>query len=298
LRPLKASEILDEAVELYKKNAWLYIGIAAILYIPTLVLDPIVSGEHAFMYAQDLRGMTSLFISVLWYLLIAGPIVTGALTFAVSECYLGRSVNIWQCFAEVIKWPILSSMVLSNLVILLFISLGCSVPVLLLVLGLTLLMSGSTGLVSGVIVIVIAMASIVIPAYISARLALAVPSIVLERNNVIAALRRTQKLTLHRAGRIFGVIFLVIIVTSIIQGLIAAPSSYALAKSVIEGSGTPLLVKIINSALQVITSAVLMPAGSIVTLLLYFDCRIRDEGYDLQVLGEEIASLNNENMNL
>jgi membrane-anchored glycerophosphoryl diester phosphodiesterase (GDPDase) len=147
-------------------------------------------------------------------------------------------------------------------------------------------------------VLVVAMISVIIPVYISARLALAVPSIVLERNNVTTALRRTQKLTLHRAGRIFGVIFLVLIVTSIIQGLIAAPSSYAMAKSLMEGSGTPLLIKIINSALQVITSAVLMPAGSIVTLLLYFDCRIRDEGYDLQVLAEEIASLNNENMNL
>jgi hypothetical protein len=298
LRPLKASEILDEAVELYKKNAWLYIGIAAILYIPTMILDPTVSGEHAFMYAQDLRGMTSLFISLAWYLLIAGPIVTGALTYAVSECYLGRSVNIRQCFAEVMKWRILSNMILSNLVILVMISLACSVPGLLLVLGLTLLMSGSTGLVSGIFVLVVAMISVIIPVYISARLALAVPSIVLERNNVTTALRRTQKLTLHRAGRIFGVIFLVLIVTSIIQGLIAAPSSYAMAKSLMEGSGTPLLIKIINSALQVITSAVLMPAGSIVTLLLYFDCRIRDEGYDLQVLAEEIASLNNENMNL
>jgi len=298
LRPLKASEILDEAVELYKRNAWLYISIAAILYIPTLILDPTVSGEHAFMYAQDLRGMTSLFISVAWYLLIAGPIITGALTYAVSECYLGRSVNIWQCFAEVLKWRLLSSMVFTNLIIILIIAFGCSIPVFLLVMGLTLIMSGSTGFTSGVFILSVAMISVVIPAYISARLALAVPSIVLERNGIIAALHRTRQLTFRRAGRVFGVIFIVLIVTSIIQGLIAAPSSYAMARSVIEGSGTPLLVKIINSTIQVITSAVLMPAGSIVTLLLYFDCRIRDEGYDLQVLAEEIASLNNENMNL
>jgi|GEM_PF-6003459 len=297
LRPLKASEILDEAVDLYKKNAWLFIGIAAILYIPTLIFDPTISGEHAFMYAHDLRGMTNLFVSVLWYLLLAGPIVTGALTYAVSECYLGRSTNIRQCFSEV-KGRVFSHLVLTNLVVIIIVALGCSVPFLLLVLGLTIIMSGSTGVASGTFVLSIAMISVTIPAYLAARLALAVPSVVLEQNGVISALRRTQRLTLGRAGRIFGILFVVIIVTSIVQGLIAAPSSYAMAKSLIGGGGTPFLVKMINVTIQAITSAVLMPAGSVVTLLLYFDCRIRDEGYDLQVLADEIASLNNDKANL
>ncbi|UCH36107.1 MAG: hypothetical protein JSV65_07055, partial [Armatimonadota bacterium] len=74
LRPMGLLEIIDQTFRLYRANFWLFFGIAAIVYMPLALL------QSASVETQIIAGLLTL---------PAYLLVTGALTKAVSDRYMG-----------------------------------------------------------------------------------------------------------------------------------------------------------------------------------------------------------------
>jgi hypothetical protein len=110
------------------------------------------------------------------------------------------------------------------------------------------------------------------------------PSVlVVEGHRGTKALGRSNRLARGSFWRIVGVYLL----ASILAGIIAAVVSIipaAIAEGL--GSGGWFVVGAGNAAASIVTT----PFTTMVIVLLYFDLRIRKEGFDLQVMAQEIRS--------
>ncbi|HEX6256428.1 MAG TPA: hypothetical protein VFZ70_11540 [Euzebyales bacterium] len=117
------------------------------------------------------------------------------------------------------------------------------------------------------------------------RLSLVVPAIMVERAGVTGAMRRSNELVRGGTARMFGILLLVGIIVSIIASVVSLPFQ------------APLFVPAVPQTIGV----VLATAGAIVGdllryslfavafVLLYFDRRVRTEGYDLSELARELG---------
>ena len=108
--------------------------------------------------------------------------------------------------------------------------------------------------------------------------ALVVPAVVLERAGPLQALARSHRLVRGRWWPVLGTL----IVTGIVVGLVgvalgAIPSAIA--------SFFPLetLGQVLTSLANVLVVLIRIPVNALVVLMIYFDARIRSEGFDLEL---------------
>ncbi|WP_308290530.1 glycerophosphoryl diester phosphodiesterase membrane domain-containing protein [Streptomyces marispadix] len=144
----------------------------------------------------------------------------------------------------------------------------------------------------GVAVLVVGLiAGLVAAVWIWVRFSLAAPALMLEKQGVITAMRRSAKLVRGSWWRIFGVqllaTILVVIVASIIQmpatliGMVASGQGLsAFAEGAPVTSWSYLIAVGIGA---VIASTITFPIRAGVTALLYLDQRIRREALDLEL---------------
>jgi hypothetical protein len=111
---------------------------------------------------------------------------------------------------------------------------------------------------------------------------LAVPVILVENQKATTSLRRSRDLVKGHRGKVFCVLLIVnllqvipILGVNMISGMIFNTQS---------GGGAML-----NSALINLVSIFLTPLGIVATILLYYDMRIRKEGFDLEMLSRAIT---------
>ena len=107
-----------------------------------------------------------------------------------------------------------------------------------------------------------------------ARLSVAQTAVVLEDAGPLAALRRSWELTRAARLRVLGV------------SLVLLTLSVALTWSVSIGVGwvAPDRLPVLERLAGTVASALVMPLTSAVTMVLYYDLRIRSEGYDIALL--------------
>ena len=107
--------------------------------------------------------------------------------------------------------------------------------------------------------------------------------VVVERTGPVTALRRSFRLVKGRFWRVFGTLLL----AGIISGIVAQIASFPFA---IPGDifGDWLGV-IFTTAGAVLAAIVTTPLSANAQTLLYYDGRVRGEGYDLQLLAEEVT---------
>lgn len=96
------------------------------------------------------------------------------------------------------------------------------------------------------------------------------------------AMRRSWRLARGSLGKIFGTLLLTWILMAIVAGIVQLPLN-AIAPDT--GAGGWILRAIGASAASVITQ----PFTGIVVVLLYFDMRIRKEGFDLTLMAQEMG---------
>jgi hypothetical protein len=246
LRPLSLSELLDRTFSLYRQNFVLFAGIAA---LPNLML-----------FAMNLtnllmtHGSPPSFTAVL--MLIPTAIVTlvvltlaqAATVFAVSHLYLDRPVTIGSAYSQIT--PHLLGLCGLIIIIGLLTSLGF---IFLIVPGIWLLL----------------------------RWSLAVPVAVLERTG-LGAMSRSAELTRGDRGRIFMVYLLYIIVAMVVSALWDIPMALAIAL----GRGTvvapPLWTQVLAQIGAFFTQCAVAPLMTVALSLVYYDERVRKEGFDLE----------------
>jgi Membrane domain of glycerophosphoryl diester phosphodiesterase len=153
---------------------------------------------------------------------------------------------------------------------------------------------GAIGVVAGLAaatkstgLIVLALPLMFVGFWLAIRLWLAGPVVVLEQVGPIRALRRSFTLTKGRWWPIFGILIASGLMTGIPSGILTQIIS-TLLKSL---GGNNAGFEFVWSAIAgTVSTAIFTPLSAAITVFLYFDLRVRKEGFDLQRLASDFSS--------
>lgn len=252
LRPLDLSDLLDESLGLYRRDFGLFAGIVAVLAVPEAVTNAILTVVEPTATVRLANGVTETVGTGPWYSALAvaltagfAILTSGALALAVSYRYLGKEITIAEAYRSV----------------------GTGRFVTLFLGAMVLTFAVAVALISVVGWIVLVVRWLFLP-----------QAIVLEGTSAIGGLRRSWHLTRGSFWRVFGYAIVIFLIIAILQlalgGLIAA------ALSVAGPSGARVLGQLLGAAVNVLVR----PFGFITLTLLYYDLRVRNEGFDLEVM--------------
>jgi hypothetical protein len=296
LRPLQLSELLDELFRMYRRHFALFIGVSLALTVPSLVTT-MLSGEYrAFSVFFAIFGAVSnpgalyvapeyngyIYALGLVLAILLAPLSLGAVVQAALDVAEGRPTSVPLAIGRTLR----RYFSLAGL-LLLFVAgvvLGFVPFTGLYILGISLLTQTSGeagGLVSILAGFGVTLALVPLYVFLVVRLSVAVPALGAERLGPIRALRRSWSLVRHNWWRLF----LVLVVTYALAAAIESALSALLGLVILL---VPGLSTDLRSALLVLILTLVgvfsRPIFPIVTTLMYFDLRVRQEGYDLDQL--------------
>ncbi|WP_129842299.1 glycerophosphoryl diester phosphodiesterase membrane domain-containing protein [Streptomyces sp. RFCAC02] len=294
LRPLGVGEILDGAVATARTHWRTVLTVTLLIAVVTQLISAVAMrlwvDADSLALLQDDSDPTDEEIEralgdVLAYAGVAGVvailgslIATAMLTIVVSRAVLGRSVTVGEAWRD--SRPRLLRLLGLSLLVPLIGAAAVLVPV---TVG---ALSGSGGLTA-----VLSLAGVVLAVWLIVQYSLAPPALMLERQGVVAALRRSWKLVRGSWWRVFGVqllmMVLIVIVSNIIQipaGFLASAVSGADTGDTLTGVGsTSVGYLAVTGVGAVIASAITLPVQAGVVALLYMDQRIRREALDIEL---------------
>jgi hypothetical protein len=261
LRPLGIGETLDAAIKIYTSRAKTLMMAVFVVVAPVQVLGALVrislpSGTGfgdtpSTPDAASIIGSAAAILAVFILSAIAGQLATATSLKAVSAAYLGEEED-WRASLRFAFSRVGSLIWVAFLVLFIagFALLGCVVP--------------------GV--------------YLYFSWIVAVPVLLLEDRRGWAALRRSRELVRGRWWPVFVciivTIFLTTIITAALQGVLLA---------VIIGSHSATTTVIASSLASIISAVLVTPFTASVIAVVYFDLRVRKEGFDLALLARTIG---------
>jgi hypothetical protein len=243
--------VLDRSFRLYSQNFALMVGLTAVVHVPILV---ITAGAPLLRQSGFVMNALASLVGVLGFLLsflIITPLVTGAATKAVSERYLGKDVTAQEALK--FAWHYVGTLLLLQIVVGLIVGVGfvlCIVP------GIIWTLSYS----------------------------LVVPVAVLENSSDRGEIRRRSwdLVSGHRL-KVLGIL-LVVVGAQLLLGL---SGTFFIQMSYGQESATG---QALTAVIQALAGILTYPLQAIAVTLLYYDLRIRKEGFDLEMLSHAIAA--------
>ena len=295
LRPMGLGEILDVAFTLYRKNFLLLIGIGAVINVPVVlvqILAAVVTMPVDFnVFSRNPTSFSNYSGLAIFYLvlMVTGVIAAianifefGAMAVAISEKYLGRTVTLRQAYGRTLRhwFRLIVASILLGLIALIFIA-----PIFLF-LGVTFFSStidrqsasalaaiGSLCMCLGMIVL------LPVWIYLMIRFSFYIQAIVLENLGSRAGLARSWRLVKNSFLRVFGILMMLGILVYI---LTMVPSTLIQFAVMALAPTSLTLTTVASSVSTVLVSLLIEPIQIAVLTLLYYDLRIRKEGFDLQ----------------
>lgn len=326
LRPMGIGDIFDTMFRLYRNNFLIFIGIAALMQIPFVLIQllaEIIFGQQyissfvqlmeelaffnpAIDSIQDLpiAGLLPyLGISLLLTLaqiVVVQQLISGALANAISQRYLDRPVSILGAY------NMGSSRLISLLLVGVLVGLIASVIFVVLmgfyIGGIFLIISavstqGSGGIVAAILaflgLLFFLLVFILLLALIAVRFLFVTQAVVIEGRGPLDALARSWRLVSGSFWRVLGIAVLLYILVQVIVIIPAVTANFALG-AVFGSTSDPLgnytlqqtILILVNYCAQILVWPLQLGAYT----LIYYDLRIRKEGYDLQLLAQDYTS--------
>ncbi|MEN6334928.1 MAG: hypothetical protein ABFE01_11750 [Phycisphaerales bacterium] len=276
--PMSVSRIFDRAFALYRNNFLRFITIVAMIEVPLSLLTiasshwvnshmPVVERPAAMgqtstsqspaRYNSDASvAMFGCLGRVLPFLLqMVGMMLCQAVLIKnVSEIYLGNDISVGQAYRSILPQAV--TLILATI---------CTTLVTWL--GLLLLV------VPGIIF--------------SLWFSLTTSAIVVEGHSAIAGMSRSKALVAGNLGKVFAVGLLAAIIAYLLSFSLGAVAGL-LSTFVFQGSARAFSYLIFVATILSRTLAI--PIGAAAYILLYYDLRIRKEGFDLQMLSRSVGS--------
>lgn len=267
LRPRRVGEILDASIKLYARNARTLIGAAAVAVIPLQMLSAVVL-LSVYDSGNDIpTGYSNLFkrvptadasaragaggiVTLVSIVTIA--FVSAACVHAISSAYLDRPLSI----GESVRFGARRLLPLLAMLIVLYIGLG------------------------------IAFVLLVIPGiWLYAAWGVATPALLIEHVRPLRALGRSFRLVKGRWWATAGVLLVAFLMTTILSSIVSG-----ILTAIALTSNPSLAFAVVISLLSgVATGLIVQPFQATVVTVLYYDLRVRHEGYDLQLLAEQLG---------
>jgi len=277
--PMSIGRILDKTFTIYKNNFVRFITIVALIQVPialiNLLFTPLIHGGVA-QPAVETRdagaaesvsdsgspmgrpvAIASSTVVAVFLLIVGNMLCQAALTKSVSESYLNREISVGQAYRFVL-------------------------PKLLTLIGASLLI----GLVVGVGFLLLVVPGVIF----SLWFYLTTPCIVVEGQGVLGGMSRSKSLVSGNLGKVFLVGLLVTLITLVISMPLGTVSSIG---AMFIWRDSPMVGAIVNQFANVISQVLAMPIGASAFILLYYDLRIRKEGFDLEMLAQSMSAERN-----
>lgn len=300
LRPLGVGEILDGAITSIRENPKVMLGLTILVATLTqLISVPLQAlllggdlGDQLFSLeetatAQDSTSLaTANIASTVILVLTTGPavlILTGILTVVVSRAVLGERMDAGSAWRQ--ARPRLPALLGVTLLILL-----AAVTVVLLLLA-PAFVAGAAGSVGGAVALGLlgGLAAVAAVVYLFVAWSLAPVAVVLEKQGVLASLRRSRRLVHPNFWRVLGILLLINVLAQLIAGLLSAPfvgGAFVVAYLIGDGETLNiyrLLPAVILALGTIIGAAITWPFTAVSTTLIYVDQRMRREALDIEL---------------
>lgn len=251
LKSLSVPELLDRGFQIYKNHAGLFLSIAALIHIPAMMIESFLA---AYLVDDRLGNIASNLLS---------PFVQLALTLAVSNLYLGKPASVRTSYSQS-----------SHKFLTLFganILIGLAVAVPSIILGLLFVFSMPVGILVSLFLVPLAV-------FWSTRWSLYIPVILLENTGASKGLERSWSLTEGYFWRVFGTSFAASLLTMLLSFLPVLFINY-LSTGLFQFSYQ--VTAVANVVVERLALILSLPFSMAVNVLIYYDLRIRKEGFDL-----------------
>jgi hypothetical protein len=281
LRPLSTSELLDRAFHLYRNNFLVFVGITA---IPQLAVLALQLGSAAMISQHFVTGFLATTIVAALINVLALEVSQAAAVVAVSSLHLDKPASIGSAYS-VAKGSLLRVVWISFVVFLVVAGIfGAAV-------GIAAGVRAAMGPVVGLLGFLALIPAAVLVIYLSLAWSLAVPATMLEGGGFTVSTRRSAFLTKSGRGRIFGVLFLM----GIFGAIVAMVLQFAFVLPVrLLGLHDRFTVQAVTQALTAcsafLSNSLIGALGTIALTLIYYDHRVRKEGFDLQLMMSALES--------
>jgi uncharacterized membrane protein len=297
LRPMSTGQLLDHTFALYKKNFWLFVGIASLGPAANVVFQLLAVGSNvgspfsANNQAANAAVWAKLGLAMIvgYLIMLAGLAVSHAATVkAVAAVHLGQQTSVLGAYKAL--WGRLLSLLGTCLLILLWMALWMFLAVVVMmaiIIPTSLLLRtgrvAAPGPAAAVLAGLVAFAviALVFAGFIAiyVRYALAIQACMVENLGPFASLKRSVFLSKGSRWRVV-VIYLIFLALSLILGMGLG--------GIAGGAGAMLHNKIAAAVLVYlagfIAGSITGPLATIGLSLLYYDERVRKEAFDLQLM--------------
>ena len=246
LRPRSATELVDAAFQLFRRDPVPFMTASAVFYVPYLVIRLLIGTGTTIANPMGATSAEVATVGEQWGPLLIGSLLgliaygaaAGATILLAREAYFDRPIYLWTAIGGVGSRlaPLLIAGILSSLLT-----------------GLGALFF----LIPGI--------------YLLARFAVIQPVVMIEDADVEQAFSRTSTLTQGQKWHVLGTIGLLFVI--------------AMAVSLGIGFTMGLIPsQVVAFAASTIVAVLIYPFGGIILTLLYYDLRIRKEGFDIEYL--------------
>jgi len=281
--PMSVGRIFDRAFLIYRNNFLRFVTIVAVIEVPMMLLSlgwraftrvdyrapssrasasasltrsPLVAdADQASPFAASAPSFPYLavFGSAL-LLVVTNLLCQAALIKNVSEAYLGNEIAIGQAYRFV--FPKLLTLIVASLLVMLVVGLG-------------FLLLFVPGIIFGL------------------WLALTTPAIVVENQGAFQGMSRSRALTSGNLGKVFAVNLL----AGLIAWIVSIPLAWLASRAGLSlFAESEVLRAFLNQFAGTVSQVLVLPIGAAASILLYYDLRIRKEGFDLQMLAQSMAT--------
>jgi hypothetical protein len=266
LRPLGVGEILDAGIKVYLGNARILMGLSAVVVVPFQMLNAVVLLSVVSSANEVPRGFAGLGarnavdnsatlgakVILSFTGLIVGVLVTAACVKAVSDAYLDQPVDLGASLRFAAR-RILSLVWLEILTL---------------------------------VLLAFAFAALLVPGiWLYAAWSVATPALLIEGLRGRHALRRSFGLVKGRWWPVAGVLVVAAVMVALISGAIEG----VLLAIVLTSGGSVFFAVVVVTFTGGVASILTQPFQAAVKTILYYDLRVRREGYDVQLLAEQLG---------
>ena len=261
-------DILNETFAVYGRRFKKLVALTAVVYLPLLII-PLLLLKPGDPNAES-ATMVDMVMMVI--VVVAGMISYGAMTSAVGQHYVLDEVSVSGCYTRLL-WRAVSILLLVSLAVLL-----------LMLVFAPLLFTSQDG-PSPLVLFSLAILVVFI-AYWVYQTSM-IPAVTVEGYRFSGAMRRGFKLARGSEFRILGHLIVYVLVGLGLAILIVLP--FLFMSVLVSGEELSLAGGIAQTVGFLVAGVLVQPVTLIATTLLYYDLRVRKEGYDMSRLSLEMG---------